>query len=270
MICLIAVDLEGVHGVVGEPYKGLLKELPDYQKAVENATKEVNSVVAALSEVGATQIWVWDNHGGKPNLDFSKIDARAKNANPSPKGITRLDFVKELGIEKVFYIGYHSREGSLGGVLAHTYSSVDIQYIKVNGKQIGEIEFDSWLAAEFGADSVFVASDDVCVGQVRDYDENIVTAVTKIGTGRNSAVFKDPQVVLQEIAEGVKLAATAEIHTKKLCFPCQVEMRFTRVEFAAYEYENMRSQLPAIVYGEDAHTLCATVHNVDELRVFLT
>ena len=42
MVCLIAVDLEGVHGVVGEPYKGLLRELPDYAKAVENATKEVS------------------------------------------------------------------------------------------------------------------------------------------------------------------------------------------------------------------------------------
>lgn len=270
MVCLIAVDLEGVHGVVGEPYKGLLRELPDYQKAVENATKEVNAAVAALADCGAEAIWVWDNHGGKPNLDFSKIDARAKNANPSPKGITRLDFVKELGIEKVFYIGYHSREGSLNGVLAHTYSSVDIQYIKINGKQIGEIEFDSWLAAEFGADSVFVASDDVCVGQVRDYDPNIVTAITKIGTGRNSAKLKEPEVVLREIYEGIKVAATADIHTKKLSFPCDVEMRFTRVEFAAYEYENMRAQLPAVHYGEDAHTLCASVQNVDELRVFLT
>ena len=270
MVCLIAVDLEGVHGVVGEPYKGLLREIPDYAKSVENATKEVNAVVAALADCGVEDIWVWDNHGGKPNLDFSKIDSRAKNANPSPKGITRLDFIKELNIKKIFYIGYHSREGSLNGVLAHTYSSVDNQYIKVNGKQIGEIEFDSWLAAEFGADSVFVASDDVCVGQVCDYDENIVTAITKIGTGRNSAIFKEADVVLREIYEGVSLAYGKEIQTKKLVFPCDVEIRFTRMEFAAEKYESMKKLLPSIAYGEDAHTLCSKVKNVDELRVFLT
>lgn len=270
MTCLIAVDLEGVHGVVGEPYKGLLRELPDYQKSVENATKEVNAVIAALADNGVSEIWIWDNHGGKPNLDFSKVDSRGKNANPSPKGITRMDFVKELGIEKVFYIGYHSREGSLNGVLAHTYSSVDNQYIKINGKQIGEIEFDSWLAAEFGADSVFVASDDVCVGQVREYDENIVTAITKIGTGRNSAIFKEAETVLREIYDGAALALQKEIKTKKLTFPCEVEIRFTRTEFAAYEYANMKKQLPSIEYGEDAHTLCARVNNANELRVFLT
>ena len=39
--------------------------------------------------------------------------------------MTRLDFVKTLGIEKVFYIGYHSREGSLNGVLCATVRSVD-------------------------------------------------------------------------------------------------------------------------------------------------
>ena len=39
---LIAVDLEGVHGVVGEPYKGLTSDHEEYAKAVENATDEVN------------------------------------------------------------------------------------------------------------------------------------------------------------------------------------------------------------------------------------
>lgn len=269
-VCLIAVDLEGVHGVVGEPNVGLLKTIPDYQKAVENATKEVNAVVAALADLGVEDIWVWDNHGGQKNLDFSKVDSRAKDVNPPRDALTRMDFIKERGIDKVFYIGYHAREGSLNGVLAHTYSSVDIQYIKVNGKQIGELEFDGWIAAEFGADSVFVASDEVCVGQVRDYDENVVRVTTKIGTGRNSAIFREPSMVLQEIYDGAKLSLQKEIHTKKLVFPCEVEMRFTRMEHTAVRYETMGKRLPQIHYGEDCHTLCATVNSIDELRVFLT
>ena len=69
---MIAVDLEGVHGIVGEPYKGLLREIPDYQRAVENATKEVNAVVAALADGGVEEIWVWDNHAENPTSIFLK------------------------------------------------------------------------------------------------------------------------------------------------------------------------------------------------------
>ena len=69
---LIAVDLEGIGGVVGEPYK-TLTESRDYKISTENAAREINSAVKALFDNGATKVAVWDNHGGKNNLDFSKI-----------------------------------------------------------------------------------------------------------------------------------------------------------------------------------------------------
>ena len=74
---LLAVDLEGAHGVVGEPYKGLIPGMKEYDKAVENVTKEVNAATEALYDYGATKVFVWDNHGNLDNLDFKKVDPRA-------------------------------------------------------------------------------------------------------------------------------------------------------------------------------------------------
>ena len=72
---LVAVDLEGIHGVVGTPYEGLVFGSQEYEKAVENAIDEVNAVVKGLFEGGANLVAVWDNHGGKKNLDPNRSNS---------------------------------------------------------------------------------------------------------------------------------------------------------------------------------------------------
>lgn len=71
---IIAVDLEGAHGIVGEPYKGLLVDIADYKKAVENVTKEVNMAIKALYDSGATEVDVWDNHGNLDNAEGLAVE----------------------------------------------------------------------------------------------------------------------------------------------------------------------------------------------------
>lgn len=266
---LIAVDLEGAHGIVGEPYKGLITQIPDYKKAVENVTKEVNAAIKALCDSGATGVYVWDNHGNLDNLDFSKIDARAEKIKPLSNNIGRLDFLKEYSIKAMLMIGYHSREGTLNGVLAHTYSSSDIQYYKLNGKAIGEFDFDSVIAQEFGVPTIFLSSDDVCVKQFEETHPQAVTAVTKIGKGRNEAEFLPVDQVLTDIYGGVCKAVKKNIAAEKSQFPYQIEVRYTRTEYAASVFQKLRAAGLAVEYGEDAHILTATVHTVQELRMFL-
>ena len=57
---LIAVDLEGAHGVVGEPYIGLKPGMAEYDLAVRNVTEEVNAAIDALFDSGADEVFVWD------------------------------------------------------------------------------------------------------------------------------------------------------------------------------------------------------------------
>ena len=266
---IIAVDLEGAHGVVGEPYKGLGVQLADYQKAVENVTKEVNAAVKALYDSGATEVDVWDNHGNRDNLDFSKVDARAKKVKPKSNNRGRLDFLAEKDYRGMVLIGYHSREGTKNGVLAHTYSSNDIQYYKLNGKAIGEFDFDGILANAFGVPTIFLSSDDVCVKQFEETHPQAVTAVTKIGKGRNKAEFLPAERVLADIYDGVCKAVKKEISVEKPSFPYRIEVRYTRMEYAESVYEKLRREGLSVEYGEDAHILTAMVGNINELRMFL-
>ncbi len=265
---LIAVDMEGVHGVVGEAYKGLLSELAEYKKAVVSATGEVNAAARALFDSGAENVYLWDNHGGKDNLYMELIDSRVKKVDPPKEMITRLDFLKDINVKGIIFIGYHSREGSINGVLAHTYSSVNIQYVKINGKPVGEIDVDSTIASFFGVPALFVASDDVCVNQAKEYDGRIETVITKIGTGRNSAIFRPTEVVLSEIYDGVKKAAKFDYKPVKHEFPMEIEVRHTRVESAAWILEEKKKELgDRIAFGDDAHILKATVNDLHEFRL---
>lgn len=266
---LIAVDMEGVHGVVGVPNMGLKKELDDYKIAVASATKEVNMVIRALYDTGADNVYVWDNHGNQDNLDFNFIDNRACKVNPKSNGRERLDFVDGLDVKGVLYIGYHSREGSFNGVLAHTYDSEAIQYYEINGKQVGEFDMDAYMAAEYGIPSLFSACDNVCCEQIKEFDDKITTVVTKIGQGRNSAIFKDENELLQEIYVSVKKALKNGVVAKKLHFPVTFKVRFTRMEFAKEMYERMIKDVPQLKWGEDSHTIKAEINNIQELKFML-
>lgn len=261
---LIAVDLEGIGGVVGEPYK-TLTDAPDYKLATENAVLEINSAINALFDNGATRVAVWDNHGGGKNLDFSKIDSRAEKVDWR-KYPYRLDFAKDYNFAGIIYLGYHAREGSFGGVLAHTFSSVGIQYAKINGAEVGELEIDSFIAATHGISPLFLASDDVCTSQFKRTSPDTITVITKYGKGRNTAVLKDEDTVLKEIYDGVAKAVKADIKPVGIGCPLNLEVRYTRAEKAEEMYKKAKSDdAITVVYGPDTHTLFFEIGEVNRV-----
>ena len=266
---LIAVDLEGIHGVVGEPYSGLVKTIPEYKVAVTNAVKEINTVVKALYDGGAKKVSVWDNHGGSGNIDFAEIDPRVEEIDYR-KDRRRYDFVKEHHYKAVLFLGYHAKEGTLGAVLAHTFSSVGIQYVKVNGRAVGELDTDTWINAKHGIPTIFAASDDKGIAQVHEISEDIATVITKYGTSRNTAELREETEVLQEMYDKVLAAMKNEGALPILEMPAQVEVRYTRMEHAAEIYDKVlaEGEIP-VEYGEDAHILNFTVNQVEDIPYLL-
>ena len=61
---LLALDLEGVNYVVGEPYNGLERDTEQWQVARKQAVSEVNAAADALFDVGVEVVGLWDNQDG--------------------------------------------------------------------------------------------------------------------------------------------------------------------------------------------------------------
>lgn len=252
---LIACDLEGIHGVVGEPYK-VLTESFDYQAAIEGAVLEIETAARALYDSGATEVLVWDNHGANRNIDFSRFHEKVTKVD-GKSGKWRWDFAKDMDIKGVVFLGYHAKEGTPNGVLAHTFSSKAIQYVKLNGEAIGELYADSRTCAKLGIKPMFHASDDICVREMKEICPWVETVVTKVGKGRNLAKLREREEVLAEIYRGVCRAVEQLSESYECPFPekAHLEVRYTRAERADEMVQKATDAAIPVMRGEDTHTL---------------
>ena len=264
---LIACDLEGVNNVVGEAYSGLGKGTPEWEIARRQAPREINALAEELFRLGAECVALWDNHGGGNNIDPADLDSRITLLTPDIK-LNRMYFGGEY--ECVCYFGYHAMEGTLGGVLAHTMNSKKNQYYKLNGKYIGEIDMDAYIAASHGVPSrLFVGGDIACAQAVRSVPE-IVTIVTKREISRNEAVFRDNDELLADIRSKASEILTEDAPIYNLTYPSVMEKSFKRTEDAAEYLKKLLAlgfdskYLDDEILGKDAHTVLTTVNNINE------
>ncbi len=260
---LIALDLEGVGGVVGVPYSGLKRESDGWYQARAQAVLEVNTVAKALFDTGAELVALWDNHGGGGNLDYSLLDERIELIVPD-KSKVRQAFAENYGFDAMYFLGYHAMDGTVGAVLAHTFNSSEVQYFKINGKLVGEIEIDKYYAGENGYAPVFFAGDDKACREARSVIPGIITVETKQGLSRNKAILRENDSLLAEIYEKAKLAANIRIEPEAFSFPFAFEVRYTRMESAEKALEEARADGVVCFYTEDAHTVNFIIENIKQ------
>ena len=263
---LLLCDLEGVNNVVGEPYHGLGRGTEQWEIARHQAALELNAAADALFEAGVRSVSLWDNHGGGGNIEPEDLDPRIERiVNPAGP---RLSFA-EGRFDCVCYFGYHAMEGTLGGVLAHTMSSATVQFYRVNGLYIGEVDMDAAIAASHGIPSCFFAGGDIACSQARRAVEGITTVTTKTELSRNRAIFRDNRELLPEIREKIVRSIRNGCVPHPMKFPCVTEKSFKRVEDAAVYLERLRSRGIEAEYpeddilGRDAHTVKAAANDID-------
>ena len=265
---LLALDLEGVNNVVGEPYKGLEKESEQWYVARSQAVLEINAAARALFDAGVEKVGLWDNHGGGNNLDAAALDPRIELISVD-LSLPRMSFASGR-FDCICYFGYHAMEGTLGGVLAHTMSSKAFQYYKLNGRYIGEVDMDAYIAASHGMPSRFFAGGDIACSQAARAVEGIVTVVTKRELERNNADFRDNGELFADIGREIVKAVSIETEPVELEFPAVMEKSFKRVEDAAKYLQRLRGAgldsdyLDDDILGKDAHTVVTTLNGIGE------
>ncbi|MEZ5415615.1 MAG: M55 family metallopeptidase [Opitutaceae bacterium] len=228
---VVAVDCEGPAGVVGAP-GGSLNDAPaQYEFARRQATAEASAAARGLFNAGATQVVVWDTHGGGVNLVYEELDERCDiyHGVRGPR-LAMLD----ASYAGLLFIGYHARDNTIAAPLAHTFSSATYQWMKINGREIGEIAIDAAVAGAHGVPAIFMASDDKAVAEAREFFPGITTVTTKIGYSWNAALSQHPRRVLKEIEAAAQTAATNRGRVKPFAFtaPLELEVRHKRIDTA--------------------------------------
>jgi len=233
---LICIDLEGLTGVHGEP-NITLNSARDYAFAREQGAREGAAAARGLFAAGANRVLVWDNHSSALNLSYDLFPEECEFLNGTGRQ-GRFSFVDGMDIDAALFLGYHSRDNTASAVISHSYSSIEYQYMKVNGREHGEIDIDTMLLGEKNIPLIFVASDNNACAQTNDFLPHVRTYQTKKSLSYSASIFKHPFRVAKEIeieTEAVAKAFAADktsFPIKTYTTPVEIELRFKRLEFA--------------------------------------
>jgi len=223
----IITDAEGVAGICRqeqvEPQNAELRQL---------LTGEVNAAVEGFLAGGADEVIVWDGHDGSQTLSLPTLDPRAKLMQGSlPVGMSL-----ERHYAAIAFVGQHSLAGVKAGVMAHSYSSLGIQNMRLNGKPVGEIETRAALAGWYNIPVIFLSGDEAAARELLQIVPDAETAAVKEGLGRYTCL----SLSVQSARVLIRDRATAAMRKLSQIKPYRIEGPVT----IEYEYTT-RNSLPA-------------------------
>jgi len=171
-IVFLITDAEGVAGVCRQDQTD-----PKDAEMRQLLTGEINAAVTGLYDGGASDVIVWDGHDGSQTLSALTIHPRSKLII-GDLGVT---MTLERNYAAIGFVGQHARANRKGGVMAHSYSSLGIQTMRMNGKPVGEIETRAALAGAFNTPVIFLSGDQAAADDLRAIVPDAEVAVVKEG-----------------------------------------------------------------------------------------
>jgi D-amino peptidase len=162
---------------------------------------DINACIEGCCRAGATEIIVKDCHAGGFNVTRAMIDPRADFIDGHTPGIRFADLD---GSDGLILLGYHAKAGTPGAVCEHTMSSVGWQNAWVNGRSIGEIGIDAYIAGEHGVPVIMVSGDDKACAEGAEWLPWAVMCQVKKGFSCNGArmpSFEKTHALITECAE---------------------------------------------------------------------
>lgn len=198
----IMTDLEGPSGTNGRS-DGIGNKTVNLPIACQVLTEEVNACVEGLIAGGATQIVVWDGHGGSNSIDITKLHPAAELGTIGGD-LYPVMFI-DASYDAAIQLGAHALQGVPDGYMNHTFNSHGVANMWLNGERIGEIGIGIWLAAYFRVPTMLVSGDDAACREAHAcLPAGVATVSTKHGLSRYTVINRNP------VAVRADLRATAE------------------------------------------------------------
>jgi len=220
----IMTDLEGVAGVVDFETQAY-ETGKYYEKAKELLTAEVNAAVEGAIQAGAKEVLVCDGHGAG-GIVPEELHPGAKLLHGRPIGkFWEIDNEKW---DALFLLAHHSMNGTPDGNLNHTYSSKTVVKMLLNGKPIGEIGMNIYLAGWFGVPTVLITGDEAACREAKAYVPDIEAVPVKKGINRTCAISLSPVKAREKIKEGAYKAVKRikEFSPVKLSGSCELVIEY--------------------------------------------
>jgi len=229
---IISVDMEGISGIVDGSMTG--RDKHDYGKGRALMVADVNAAIDGILEVDPeAEIVVSDAHGGMINIEPEELNEAAVLVRGTPKPLTQMAGVDD-SFDAAMFVGYHSKKGTLHGILSHTISGRTIESITINGMEVGETAINAAIAGYHGVPLVFVAGDLAVAKEAKALNPEIEVATVKEAVGRTAAKCLHPAKARALIKENVARALKKHKSIKPFTFkpPIEAHVRYTYARMA--------------------------------------
>ena len=185
MKLFIAIDLEGISGVVSEA--DTAREGAAAKRARAHMRADLDAVLEGCAAAGARDVVICDAHDDGRNLDPSGLPGFATLMSGSPAPLSMLE---GLGPDRdgALFVGYHAMAGAMGAVLEHTWS-YKVYAAKIGELEVGEFGIAALLAGESGVPALYLSGDDKAAAEARALVPGIAATVVKTGVRREAAGF---------------------------------------------------------------------------------
>lgn len=216
----LITDAEGVGGICRqdqtEPRDTELRQL---------LTGEINAAVEGFLGGGADEVVVWDGHDGSQTLSTLTIHPKAKLV----MGALNASMLMERGWSAVAYLGQHSKANVKGGVMAHSYSSLGIQLMKLNGKPVGEIDVIAAMAGHFGIPIIFLSGDQAAADELHGIVPDAELAVVKEGLARYACISLSAPAARELINQKARrsIDLIGKVKPYRVSSPVTLEIEYT-------------------------------------------
>src|SRR5262249_7767896 len=116
-----------------------------------------------------------------------------------------------------------------GGIMAHSYSSLGIQNMLLNGKPVGEIDVIAAMAGHFGTPVIMLSGDQAAASELREIVPGAEVAVVKEGLGRYSCITLSAPAARELIRETARrsVAKIGMIKPYTVPGPVTLQIEFT-------------------------------------------
>ena len=212
MRVFVAVDMEGATGVAHRDH--VVPGGRDYERARKWLTGDVRAAVEGAVAAGADEVWVSDGHGDMRNLIVDELPEAARvvigPAQSKNRPLVQMTGIDDGDFAACLFVGFHSRAGTPGGLLSHTWVGALVHEIRLQGRPAGESLLDAAIAGHYGTPVVLVTGgDDVCREVEADLGADLETVAVKRVLGTSACASLTPARAQREIREAAERAVAA-------------------------------------------------------------
>ncbi|WP_320130665.1 M55 family metallopeptidase [uncultured Sphaerochaeta sp.] len=207
MKIFISTDMEGIEGISSWNEMDNVSQGANCTSLLKQELNWIIDEIFRLEKEEKTfsieEICICDSHSRGENLVYGSFgDKRITHIKGYPRPFYMMEGL-DASFDLVFLIGYHASIGSKNGMMDHSYSASCIYNIRLNGRNVGEVEINAYFAGLFGVPIALVSGDDILEKQLQDFFK-VPYVRTKEGLGRFSGKMYSPELLQQTFQQQVQ------------------------------------------------------------------